>query len=740
VEGLTAPAGTLAVGALANVRALGKNETRVDGADKVSGKAKYSADFAMDGMLWAAFVRSPVPHARIVGVDKRAALAVPGVRCVLAGADIGERHFGRQLMDWPVLAYDRVRFVGDSVAAIAADTREAAVEAALLVDVTYEELPSLLDAASALAPDAERVHEEPSRYRYAGGTRPSVPHSNMQGYDVVELGDVAAAFDTSARIFEHTFTTPRYFGGYLEPRATLVWFDENDVCHVVTTNKSPFLLRQQIANTTGHPLEKVIVESSYIGGDFGSKGASVEEFQCFFLARATGRPVKCVRGYADDIRATNVRHAATIRLRTGVDAGGKFVAFDASAVYDGGAYAAAKPIPDLIPGLRVRTPYYFPNSRVERISVYTHSVPGGHVRAPADVQFSFALESHVDAIARELGVDPLEFRLQNAIRSEDRDVSGSGYFESRAADVLEGLRTELSWSGHLPRGRGRGISLTSRHVGIGKTRLRLSLDADGSVGIVTGTTEQGSGTVTVVARVVATVLDIDPAFVRVLRGNTDSALFDPGVGGSRVTHVLGRAAYNAASELRVRLEAVGYPYVPWNRAVTELLAGGSVDIEGTYGYEEHESKEWHNFSAYGVELSVDLETGQVTIHDVVFVMDVGVIINPLSHRGQIDGGFSFGIGHALSEELVLEEGKIVNLNLGDYKLPTMRDMPPLRVVYVPTDAGPGPFGAKMAGEVSTSGVAPAIANAIADATGARLAALPLTSERIAAALERMSCA
>jgi CO/xanthine dehydrogenase Mo-binding subunit len=453
------------------------------------------------------------------------------------------------------------------------------------------------------------------------------------------------------------------------------------------------------------------------------------------LARATGRPVKHVRTYLDDIQSTNVRHASKITFRSGVDAEGRFVAFDGRIVFNGGAYAAGKPVPQLIPGVTPKTPYYFRNSRLERICAYTNTVPAGHVRAPADIQIMFALESHVDMIARELGIDPLEFRLKNAIRGDEIDIDGTPYHEARAVDVLEGLKTTVGWSRSLPAGRGRGIGLTTRHVGMGKTTMKLGLDADGTVRVRTGTTEQGVGTFTVIARVIARVLDIDTNRIRVTRGATGSVPPDPGVGASRVTHVGGLAAKNGAEQLRALLEEVGYPHVPWGDAVKAVLAKGTVDITATGGHDhQHGDREWHNFSAYCVEVSVDSQTGAVVIHDAVLVVDVGQIINPVAHRGQINGGFGFGIGHGFTEELHVEEGKIVNLNLGEYKLPTQADMPPLRVVYLPTERGPGPWGAKMAGELSTSGVGPAIANAVADACGVRIATMPVTAERIFAAL------
>ncbi len=267
-------------------------ERRVDGDVKVSGQAQYTADFAMPGMLWAGFVPSAMAHAKIVSIDTEAARALPGVHAVLTGRDIGEHYFGRRLCDWPVLSIDRVRFIGEYVAAVAADTSQIAEAAAALIHVEYEELPTLFDTEAALLPDALVLHEGSEKYPFMFPRRPRHAHPNIQGRGVTEIGDVGTGFAQSARIFEHTFTTPRYHPGYIEPRATLVWIDGGGVVHVTSTNKSPFGLREQLSVTTGLPKERIVVHPSFIGGDFGAKGLSVEEFPCYYLAAATKRPLK----------------------------------------------------------------------------------------------------------------------------------------------------------------------------------------------------------------------------------------------------------------------------------------------------------------------------------------------------------------------------------------------------------------------------------------------------------------
>jgi CO/xanthine dehydrogenase Mo-binding subunit len=714
---------------------LETGERRIEGDEKVSGQAQYAADYTMPGMLWSAFVTSPTPHARIVSVDASAARAMKGVHAVLTGAELRGKYFGRRLFDWPVAAWERVRFIGDYVAAVAAETPELAQAAAAAVEVEYEELPAVFAPDEALAEGAPLLHPEPDGYAFMGPPkRAAVPHPNVQGYECVRKGDLEAGFAQAERIFEGTYTTPRMFPGYIEPRATLVWIDDDGLVHVISTTKSPFQLRNQLAISTGLPQEKIVIEPCYIGGDFGAKGLSVEEFHCYYLAAATKRPVKHVRAYLDDIQGTCVRHASKTTIRAGVTGDGKIVALHAKIVFDGGAYAAGKIVPSLIPGRIPKTPYSVPNAFVERMAVYTNTVPGGFLRAPGDVQILFALESHVDVMARALGIDPLEFRLRNALRDGDDDVDGHGHQDYNTVAVLEAMR-ERATAPARAHGRGTGIALIARHIGGGKTGVRLSLLPGGIVDLRTGNPEVGMGVLTVVQRVAAAALDVGVERVRARRGNTSEVPLDPGVGGSRSTHIVGDAALDAALQLRRRLEALGYPGKSWDDATAELLASGPVELVGTYdGDEGHGHAEWTGISLYRVDLSVDRETGELTIHDILLITDAGTIINPVGYRGQVNGGFIFGIGHALTEELRVEGGKIVNLNLGDYKLPTQMDTPPFRYAAVAAQHGPGPFGAKSIGELTTSGVAPAIANAVADACGARIVDLPISSERIFEAL------
>lgn len=703
---------------------LSSPESRIEGRAKVTGTARYAADIDVPGALWAAFVGCPYPHARVVRIDASRALAMPGVRSVITGADAAPARFGRRLQDWPVLAHDRARFIGDRVAAVAADTRELAEAAARAIDVEYEELPAVLGVDEALAAGATVLHPERNAYPRLGEV-PEVPHPNMQGRVVHEHGDLAAAASMpGARTFEHTFAFGRDHHAYLEPRAAAVWL-EGERVRVITTNKAPFALRDQMALTLGIPAERIEIDAGHIGGDFGGKGLSLDEPALYFLARATGRPVRSVMSMTDDFQVTNPRHAARVTLRTTVDADGRILAHEARVVLDGGAYAAGKPVAGLIPGDSMLTlaGYRVPAARVEAITAYTNTEPAGHVRAPGQPQNAFAAESHMDEIARELGIDPLDLRLRNAIQPGDTDVEGHEWHDRLAGEVLLTAAREGRWGTPLPEGQGRGIGYCVRHVGRGRTSVVLAV-VHGGVEVTTGAPDQGGGAHTMIRRVVAAELGIGEERVRVRRGTTAQTPRDPGVGGSRVTPVVGNACVDGARKLLVELARRSGDLEEALRASEGLSVTGISD----------QSQQRYGVCAYVVTVSVDRETGQVTVLDAALAADVGTVINPVAHRGQLEGGFVFGLGQALMEELVIEDGRVVTTNLDTYKIPTIADVPPLRIALLTDDPGPGPFGAKSAGELANAAVAPAVANAIRDAVGVRLARAPIAAEDVYRAL------
>ncbi|MFN0069877.1 MAG: xanthine dehydrogenase family protein molybdopterin-binding subunit, partial [Chloroflexota bacterium] len=496
------------------VALLARPERRVEAGLKVMGRARYTSDHRLPGTLVAHYIASPLAHARIVSIDVSRARSVPGVHAVLTGDDIGRATFGRALFDWPVLAWDRVRFIGDRVIAIAAETHEAAEQAAALVAIEYEELPALLDARDALGADAPVIHPDRSVYPFTAGTLQALPHANMQGYGRSTKGDpdIDHALASADRVYEHVFTTPRQHQGYIEPHAVQVWF-EGEVLHVISTSKSPFSLRSQLSTVTGLPVEQIEVDNAYIGGDFGGKGLNIDEFVCYFLAKATGRPIKSVMSYTDELQAGNPRHPAIVRLRTGVMNDGRIVAHHGQLIFDGGAYAAGKPQAGLTLSASFSTlcAYNIPNVTMEQTIVYTNQVPCGHMRAPGELQAIFGGESQVDIIARDLGMEPLEFRRLNALRPGDTSLINEVFREVKAGEILEGLDRETrERRSHLPVGHGLGFSVGYRHVSGGRTGLDLSVLPDGRIQVLTAVPDQGSGSFTVIQRVAAAALSVAP--------------------------------------------------------------------------------------------------------------------------------------------------------------------------------------------------------------------------------------
>ncbi len=704
-------------------------ERRLDGEDKTTGTTKYTGDVRFPGALESAFVRSPYSHARIRSVDTARARALPGVRAVITGADVGGARLGRRLQDWPVLCWDRVLFIGDRVAAVAADTRAIAEEAVRLIDVDYEELPALLDMDAALRPDAPALHPDSASYRFleGRGPRPHGPHPNHQGY-VAEAhgGDVEAAFATAVRVFEHEFTTPRVHQLALEPHAAVVWI-EDDRVHVVSTNKAPFTLRDQMAAGLGLEPDRIVVDNGPIGGDFGGKGLSTDEYVLYFLAKLTGKPVRAITRMADELTAMNPRHASRIRLRTGVDATGRIVAHESHALFDGGAYAAGKPTPRLMVegGVQTLEGYRVPASRHLAAVVYTNQVPGGHMRAPGQPQNVFASESHLDIIARELGIDPLELRRRNASRTGDPVTSGAPWHGPNLPALLDRAAKEIGADRPREPGRGIGFALGVRHVGTGSATISVRLDRDGTIEVTTGVGEQGGGQHTLIQRIVAATLGIDPKVVRVRRLSTDSPK-DPGIGGSRVTPVHGGAALAAAQALQAKLEGKGVV-----EAAASLGPGESIAVSAKFDATASD----HGACAHAVEVAVDRETGTVRVLRAVAIVDVGQVINPVLLRGQLEGGWVYGLGMALTEDLALEDGRVRAANLGDYKLLTIADVPPLKIVHLSDHHGAGPYGSRSSGELLNPGVPAAVANAVADASGARINSLPITAERVWSALQ-----
>jgi CO/xanthine dehydrogenase Mo-binding subunit len=720
-------------------------ELRVEGLDKVTGVARYTGDRVVPGALVVRYRYADVTHGRIRRIDSRRAEAVTGVRAVLTGRDTTGLRAGRRLQDWPLLAWDRVRFAGERVAAVAAETEAAAEAAVSAIEVEYDELPAVLDPVAALAADAPVLHPDAAGYRYLGAQRPATSHPNVQGELVVRKGaatdaEVDTALAQAPIVVEDEFETGRQHQGYLEPHGAVVVPGADGQVTVITTNKAPFSLRLQLSTALDTPPELIEVDSAVIGGDFGGKGLSIDEYVLILLARRTGRPVRLIAAYDEELRAYAPRHGGRIRLRTGLDRDGRIVAHAAEVLFDGGAYAAAKPLPELIlpGGLDVLAPYDVPRMRIDLRTVYTNTLPGGHMRCPGELQAAFASESHMDRLAAASGLDPIELRRRNVVRPGSVSVVGDRIRQPMAAEVLESVAA-LAPVG-LPPDHGFGVALVARRMEGGRQSITLRAAPDGRVEILTGLPDQGAGAHTMLARVVAQGLGLPVDRIAVRQLTTGSATQDLGVGASRVTFIASRAAQDATDRFRAALDAGDERSRPDDRA-TRLARAADEGLEVTGSFDstaDGDDGVDFTFAGLGVVVAVDRETGGIRIVDATIVADTGTIINPVAHRGQIEGGFAQGLGAALMEELLIDEGVVSTQTLSDYRLPAATDVPAPGIVVLTGAPGGGAFGAKMAGELSPSLVAPAVANAVERAVGARVRRIPMTPERVLAALRTTS--
>ena len=734
---------------------VGKAVPRLEGAEKVSGKLRYAADFEIPGSLCAKILRTSLPHARIVKIDKSKAEQLPGVRAIITGADIPAVMVGLRMKDMPLLATERVRYVGEPVAAVAADSAEIAEEAMNLIDVQYEALPYVTDPVEAIRPGAPVLHDNPGAYKNAPERATELP--NIQSYGHWSNGDVDAGFKKAARVFEHTFRTPLGFHGYIEPHACTVQIQDDGQIEIWASNKAPFTLRDRFARDLGLDPVKVKVHILPVGGDFGGKTSVVEAPVCYFLAQRTGKPVKMILDYSEELTAISHRHPAVITLRTGVDSDGKLCALHARAIFSGGGYAALKANAEVtVQGPRRVASYYrIPAIQVETICAYTNQVPCTQTRTPGSPQTTFAMESQIDIIARELGADPVEFRMKNLLDDGDATPFGQKLKGIVVKDILKKALDTSGWKKPKGKSVGRGVAVYERPSGAGKSGAAITIETDGHVNVHLGVPDVGPGIHTVVQQIVSEVLDIPMVRVSVRVEDTDKSPFDSGTGGSKSTNSVGTAAYQAVVEIKDKIVATaavrlgckpedlrgvnGGFTVPGQKPVqfADLMR---LAVEENHGAITHLSvyepsrAAITSFAAQVAEVEVDSGTGQVKVKKLTTVHDSGTVLNHLSYQGQIDGGVVTGLGFALMEDNSLIDGKMATANLGEFKMATIADVPKLTTVLMQDATGPTPYQGKAIAEIPNVPTAAAIANAIEDAVGVRLHNLPLTSEKVYAAL------
>jgi len=750
---------------------LGESIARRDALEKVTGGALFGADVSRPNQLWGALVRSSVPHARILSIDASTALALPGVAGVVTGQELPpDLFYGVDMYDQQVLARDKVRHIGEPVAVVAAETPELAHNAAQLVRVEYEELPGIHTLDDALAPDATPVHERLLDYEVGWD---AIRYGNVCSETHIDRGDFDKALATCDHVFTHTFETQIIHQTYIEPHASLAEATPDGKVTIWTTNQKPFAVRRYMSNALGWPMTHIRVIGMHIGGGFGGKLELGLEPYCALLAKKTGRPVKMVMSRHEEFIGANPRHASRTTITTGVNDDMRIVCRGGEVQLDTGAFSGNGPTAVGLAMFLVLGPYRLDHVQLAGRALYTNKPSSGSCRGPGGPQAVFAGESQIDIIAREMGWDSLEFRLANIVG--EGDIAGAG---QRLANVgmrecLEKAAEGIGWNDPKKPDQGRGLACSWWTSGGWATAAQVNLNEDGTVTLVTGAVDIGPGAkFTSMPQMVAEELELSVDQVIISGCDTDSSPYDHGDGGSRMTYNVGMVCKMAAAELRSAI--IERAALLCGVAVDELdLIPGAIarrdggetmltlsqiaeesrtsrkgplsgqasflaemphSVEGTYRGLTYPAFLEPSFSAQAAQVRVDKQTGRVEVEKMVAAMDVGRAINPRAVEGQLEGGIAMGLGYGLMEEVKMEDGKVLNPNLLDYKIPTAPDMPEI-VTYLVEHPSAGPHGVKGVGEPPASLPGAALANAVADATGLRVFKLPMTAEAVRAALE-----
>ena len=739
---------------------------RVDGFEKVTGEAKYTGDLNLPGLLEAKVLRSPFPHARIESISTEKAAALSGVVAILTRDDLKDINpfYGNCLRDRALVALDKVRFVGEPVAVVAAEDPLIAEEALALIDVRYQELPCLATVEDALAAGTMLLHDSTADtgefHDIATVGRAMKP--NVCHHEFFERGDVTRGFAESDQVLEEVFEFPMVYQYAMEPHTSIARVND---CGITLWSSSahPFLVRSELAHMFGLPHAKVEVVVPYVGGAYGSKSYFKIEPLIVAMARKTaGRPVRLAQTVPEAMLTTR-RHSATVRIKTGFKRDGTLVARDAEVVMDTGAYADNGPRVAKRAISRMIGPYKLGDCKVEVSAVYTNTVPAGSMRSIGGPQTIWALESHMDSIAHRLGLDPLEFRMRNLLKRGEELKNGATLID---ADLRQGTKVAADYvcwgerSKQLDKGRGVAVGVSdSEAMPVSVALVRLL--ADGSILLLAGTTEVGQGARTILSQIVAQELDV-PIESVIMRGtDTLATPFDRSTGASRSTTVMGSAVKAAARDLRQQLIAaaaeafgthissvvlqkgtagVGDRSLTYGEVVSRYfgMPGGELIGRGTMRPGQGFGPKLPLFWETGMgaaEISLDSETGAIQVDRYITVADVGKAINLVQAEGQDEGAAIQGLGHTFFESLQYENGQPLNANLVDYRVPRFTDMPAhFDSALIENEDGPGPYGAKGMGESGIVSIAPAIGNAIFQATGVRIRTLPLTPERVWRAL------
>ena len=752
-----------------------ENGHRLDYRAKITGRAAYLADMKVPGVCDGAILRSPMAHAWIRSVEASEALKVPGVVAVYTRDDVVhgqgiEPYYGPVFKDQTIVAVDKVRHVGDPVAAVAAESREAAEEALTKIVVEYEDAPTVMDVREAVKEDSPLVHETiriPEHGFADLAELKPIEGTNVCTHFQLRKGDIEQGFRECEHIFEDTFILPTTQHVALEPHGCIASFEGDGRIHLWSTTQNPFVVRTQLSNIFKLPVSKIRIVVPYLGGGYGSKVYPKIEPLTVALARKARRPVRILLS-REEVFYTVTKHAAVIRMKTGVKADGSLHAREAEVLLDTGAFAEIGPRVAKKSAYTAAGPYKFQHVKIDAKSVYTNKPPAGAFRGFGVSQSAWASESQMDIIANALKRDPFELRMQNVYEEGDEFVTGEKLWSIGVKGCLEKVAQELRWgeksepSSDPGRVRGKGIAcLIKATITPSVSCGAVKLNEDGSVTVFTGTVEMGQGSETTMATIVAQTLGISVDQVSVLGVDTDVVPYDLTTSSSRSTFHMGKALERASEDLCEQLrkmvaEEFDVPLdetrveggkVLFRENAMELrevmfkhfgMQGGTLMGRGEVNTStvdpETGDKTTSSFwfvGAGGSEVEIDRDTGKLKILKYTTAVDVGKVINPLGCQQQIVGGAITGLGQALFEEMVFDNGVLVNPNLVDYVIPALGDMPDvIEPIPVEIPHKNGPFGAKGIGETSLIPVAPSIANAVDAAVGVRIKELPITAEKV----------
>jgi CO/xanthine dehydrogenase Mo-binding subunit len=762
------------------VAKIGKTFRRLDYETKVTGKARYLADMSVPGMCHGKILRSPYAHARIKSVDASKALKVAGVVAVLTRDDILqdegiEPYYGPVFKDQTIVAVDKVRHVGDPVAAVAALTADAAEEALALIEVDYEELPAVLDVGQALDPKTTLVHDSvklpSSGFADLAEIKP-VDGTNICTHFKLNRGDIDKGFAEADQVFEDTFTLPATQHSFLETHACIASVEPGGRITVWATTQNPFVVRTQLANIFKVPVAKVRVIVPYLGGGYGGKVYPKVEPITVALAQKARHPVRVVLS-REEVFYTITKHAAVIRMKTGVKNDGTLVARECEIHLDTGAYAEIGPRVAKKSGYTAAGPYRIPNLKIDSYSVYTNKPPAGAFRGFGVSQSAWAVESQMDIIAAALKMDPLELRKKNGYDEGDKFVTDETLRAVGLKECLDQVAKSIGWdsskfesskvqgsrSENIRRGKGLACMIKAT-ITPSISCAVVKLNEDASLSLYIGTVEMGQGSDTVMAQIAGTELGIPLQKIQVLGVDTDVVPYDLTTSSSRSTFHMGKAVQLAAQDIQRQLRqivakeygvaedtisfadgkvllpeaALDYAEVMFKRFGMQggtLVGDGQVKTLTKDEFGEKSTSAFWFLAAGAAEVEVDTDTGKFKLLKYATAVDVGKALNPLGCRQQLAGAAITGIGQAMFEEIAYDGGQLINPNLVDYVLPSLGDMPPIiDPICVETLDRNGPFGAKGIGESALIPVAPAIANAIYDAVGVRIKDLPIKAEKI----------